>query len=71
MKVRGYYKTALACQVAEAVMIRSSGGEGAILHSRGEFNRSYIPRLQVEEQEKGASEVRIEAKEHTSKLLKE
>ena len=71
MKVRGYYKTALARQVAEAVMIRRRGGEGAILNSRGEFNRSYIPRLQVEEQEEGASEVRIEAKEHTNRLLRE
>ena len=25
------------------------GGEGAVLNSRAEFNRSHIPRLQVEE----------------------
>ena len=51
MKIRGFYKTALARQVAEAVMIRRRGGEGAILNSKGEFSRSYIPRLQVVEEE--------------------
>ena len=51
MKIRGFYRTALARQVAEAVMIRRRGGEGAILNSKGEFSRSYIPRLQVVEEE--------------------
>ena len=31
--------------------IRRRGGEGAILNSKGEFSRSYIPRLQVVEEE--------------------
>ena len=35
MKIKGYYKTALARQVAEAVFIRRRGGEGAILNSQG------------------------------------
>ena len=51
MKVKGFYKTALARQVSEAVHIRRRGGEGAILNSRGEFSRCYIPRLQVVEEE--------------------
>ena len=72
MRVTGSYKTALARQVGEAVRIRRRGGEGAILNSRGEFNRSYIPRLRVEEGEpEGAEEARRKGKEQTSKLLKE
>ena len=51
MKVKGQFRTALARQVAEAVWIRRRGGEGAILNSKGEFCRSYIPRLQVVEEE--------------------
>ena len=71
MKVRGYYKTALARQVAEAVMIRRRGGEGAILNSRGEFNRSYIPRLQIEEEREGANEELVKTREQTNKLLRD
>ena len=52
MKVRGFFKTALARQIAEAVYIRRRGGEGAILNSKAEFTRCYIPRLQLEEQDK-------------------
>ena len=44
MKVVRHFKTALARQVAEAVRIRRRGGEGAILNSKGEFNRCYIPK---------------------------
>ena len=71
MKVRGYYKTALARQVAEAVLIRRRGGEGAILNSKGEFNRSYIPRLQVEEEPEGAAEERTKIKESVNRILRE
>ena len=42
-----YYKTALARQTGEAVRIRRRGGEGAVLNSRSEFNRCFIPRLRV------------------------
>ena len=64
LRVVKYYKTALARQVAEAVRIRRRGGEGAILNSRGEFNRSYIPRLVVrEEDEEVDRELRIEERE--------
>ena len=68
MKFRGFYRTALPRQVAEAVMIRRRGGEGAILNSKGEFSRSYIQRLQVVEEET------VENKgdrEQTAKLLRE
>ena len=72
MKVKGYYKTALARQVAEAVMIRRRGGEGAILNSRGEFNRSHIPRLQIVEEEKeGATDEQRLTREQTNRLLRE
>ena len=37
MKVTGFFKTALARQVAEAVHIRRRGGEGSILNLRGSF----------------------------------
>ena len=68
MKIRGYYRTALARQVAEAVMIRRRGGEGAILNSRGEFSRSYIPRLQVVEEE---PVVENGDREQSARLLRE
>ena len=51
MRVIGSHKTALARQVSEAVRIRRRGGETMILNSKGEYNRSHIPRLQVEEEE--------------------
>ena len=43
-----FYKTPLARQVAEAIRIRRRGVEGAILNSKSEFSRCYIPRLKVE-----------------------
>ena len=72
MKVVRNFRTALARQVAEAVRIRRRGGEGAILNSRGEFNRSHIPRLRIEEEEPaGAREARMKEREHIRKNLKE
>ena len=68
MKVRGFFKTALSRQVAEAVYIRRRGGEGAILNSKGEFSRSYIPRLQVVPEEQGAEN---NMREITARTLKE
>ena len=46
-----FHKTALDRQVSEAVRIRRRGGEGRVLNSKAEFNRSYIPRLVVEERD--------------------
>ena len=50
VRVVGRAKSALERQVKEAVRIKRRGGEGAILNSKAEFNRSYIPRLRLEEQ---------------------
>ena len=52
MRVVQYYKTALSRQTGEAVRIMRRGGAGSVLNSRSEFNRCYIPRLRVEDQEK-------------------
>ena len=72
LRVVKHYKTALARQVAEAVRIRRRGGEGAILNSRGEFNRSYIPRLMVkEEDEEKDRHLRIEEKKLRCRTLRE
>ena len=47
-----FHRTALSRQTGEAIRIRRRGGEGAVLNSKGEFNRSFIPRLQLVEEEK-------------------
>ena len=47
MKVVGFYRSALSRQTAEAVRIRRRGGEGAVLNSKAEFNRCYLPRLRL------------------------
>ena len=52
LRVVGSKKTALCRQISEAVRIRRRGGEEEILNSRAEYNRSHIPRLQVEEEAK-------------------
>ena len=52
VRVVGTAKTALERQTREAVRIGRRGGEGAILNSKAEFSRCYIPRLQLEEQDK-------------------
>ena len=46
-----FFKTALSRQTAEAVRIHRRGGAGAVLNSKSEYNRSYIPRLKVVEEE--------------------
>ena len=51
MRTVKFHKTALSRQTGEAVRIRRRGGEGAVLNSRGEFNRSFIPRLQLVEEQ--------------------
>ena len=52
MRVVKFHRTALSRQTGEAIRIRRRGGEGAVLNSKGEFNRSFIPRLQLVEEEK-------------------
>ena len=51
MRMVSRAKTALERQTKEAVRIRRRGGEGAILNSKAEFNRCYIPQLKLEEEE--------------------
>ena len=51
VRVVGRAKSALERQTREAVRIRRRGGEGAILNSKAEFNRCFIPRLQLQEQD--------------------
>ena len=49
MRVVSSSRTALERQTREAVRIRRRGGEGAILNSKAEYSRSYIPRLHLED----------------------
>ena len=51
MRIVEFHKSALSRQTAEAVRIRRRGGEGSVLNSRSEYNRSYIPRLRLEEED--------------------
>ena len=51
MRAVSFHKSALDRQVSEGVRIRRRGGEGAVLNSKSEFNRSRIPRLVLEEVE--------------------
>ena len=57
-----FFKTALRRQVAEAVRIRRRGGEGAILNSKGEYNRCEISRLSLE-QSQGTKDANITEEE--------
>ena len=53
MRVVQFHRTALSRQCGEAIRImRWGGGAGSVLNSRSEFNRCYIPRLKIEEQDK-------------------
>ena len=45
------HKTALSRQTSKAVRIMRRGGAGAVLNSKSEFNRCYIPRLQLVEED--------------------
>ena len=63
-------RTALERQTREAVRIRRRGGEGAILNSKAEYSRSYIPRLQLDE---GATlrELELEEKREEDEMDRE
>ena len=70
MKVISSHRSALSRQVMEAVRIRRRGGESNILNSKGEFNRSHISRLTLEQKEdKEILELRREQKLKNSKKL--
>ena len=51
MRVVSHHRSALERQVAEAVRIGRRGGAGAVLNSKSEYNRCYIPRLKLENEE--------------------
>ena len=51
MRVVSFHTSALSRQTAEAVRIGRRGGEGAVLNSRSEYNRSFIPRLKLMEED--------------------
>jgi len=52
LRVFNYFRTALSRQCGEAVRIMRRGGVGSVLNSRSKFDRCYILRLRVEEQDK-------------------
>ena len=60
MRIVGFHKSALSRQTAEAVRIRRRGGEGSVLNSRSEYNRCYIPRLKLVEEDVAKELERIE-----------
>ena len=69
-KVISHHRTALSRQVKEAVRIRRRGGSGNILNSKGEFNRCYIPRMTVEQEDEEVKKKRREMEETEKKELR-
>ena len=65
-----FHRSALSRQTAEAVRIRRRGGMGALLNSKSEFNRCYIPRLTVV-QEDIALEMEKEEEQTAAKVGEE
>ena len=63
MRVVKFHRSALSRQIAEAVRIRRRGGEGAVLNSRSEFNRCFIPRLRLVEEEEIKEREQMEIEE--------
>ena len=59
-RVVQYHKSTLSRQLGEAVRIRRRGGQGSILNSKSEFDRCWIPRLTIDENEEGQAKVAIE-----------
>ena len=68
--VASFHKTALGCQVGEAVRIKRRGGQGAVLNSKAEFDRCRIPRLVLEEQDlEQADKLELEREEQLAATL--
>ena len=63
MRVVQFHRTALSRQCGEAIRIMRRGGAGSVLNSKAEFNRCYIPRLKVEEQDKIEEMEKLEEQE--------
>ena len=70
LRAMEFHKTALARQTGEAVRIQRRGGEGAVLNSMGVFERSYIPRLRLADEEV-AEEIKKEEKLEDDLIRKE
>ena len=72
MRVISHHRSALERQVSEAVRIGRRGGAGAVLNSKSEYNRSYIPRLRLEEDEeqtkKREEQQRLEDREREQRM---
>ena len=66
LRVVKYHKSALSRQTAEAVRIRRRGGEGAVLNSRAEFNRCFIPRLRLVGEDEITQREQLEEEEGAS-----
>ena len=71
LRTISFHRSALSRQTAEAVRIKRRGGDGAVLNSRSEYNRCYIPRLRVvdEEETKEAERMEEEASRMTGEEL--
>ena len=70
-KVVSTHRTALSRQIREAVRIRRRGGAGSILNSRAEFNRCYIPRLVVAEEDEEQEKLRLEEEQKSKEDLEQ
>ena len=70
MRVISTHRSALSRQTAEAVRIGRRGGQGAVLNSRSEFNRCYIPRLRLADKDE-AKEMEERESEAARKLGEE
>ena len=71
MRVISTHRSALSRQTAEAVRIGRRGGQGAVLNSRSEFNRCYIPRLRLADEAREMEERDSEAARNLGEELME
>ena len=69
-RVISTHRSALSRQTAEAVRIGRRGGQGAVLNSCSEFNRCYIPRLRLADEDE-AKEMEERESEAARKLGEE
>ena len=70
MRVVEFHRTPLSRQTAEAVRIMKRGGAGAVLNSKSEYNRCYIPRLRMVEEDV-AKELELAEEEELSQISEE
>ena len=63
MRAISFHRSALSRQTAEAIRIRRRGGMGAVLNSKSEYNRCYIPRLRVVEEDETTEMEKQEAEQ--------